>query len=304
MEYVDAFLEETRDDYIADVKSREFKMNQSLLDDLVAKTEANKQRLDASILAKRQKLDMARDRAADLLRQLDEASKRKEELAKGAYAKFLGKIQWEHKWADSMLLDVTKDNRVIGCKWLRANTLYYSKSGDSLQTFLHLVAYQSLLRMHPSYANQVLIDYKHYGGKLVPFSKLLPAIFQLCAHAEDIEKKMSRIGTDIRSRCDTILQSCESIESFNELMSSYGVGGESFVVVHIVGLSSITNELAMFFKNGPKVGYFFKIYLTSEELNKIGKDFPFEDFGEFVEVTDNVIPRTVSQVKRTIEQAS
>lgn len=298
MEGVDEFLDTTELDYCAEVDARQFVMNPKLLEDYDKQVKEAAENLEARILSKRQQIDDSKNKCAGLLAELDVAIKKREEAAKKAYTDYLDTITWKHEWMNTVLLDVTKDNRVIGCKWLQGNTLYYGKHLDYLQQFQHLAVYQGVLHMHPTYCGQVFVDYKYMGGKLVPFSRLKPVICELAYNADDIDKKLTRIRTDIRARTDSILQSCSSIEDFNKLMATYGVNGESYVIVHICGLSTINNDLRMMLKNGPRVGYFFKLYLTIEELQNLSKEFPFEDIPEYAEVNETMVPRTIAQVRR------
>lgn len=304
MEGVDEFLDTTEQEYCAEIDAREFVMNPKILEDYDRQVRDAKQSLEARIMSKQQQIEDSKKRAAELLEQLETAMKKREEAAKEAYTKYLDTITWKHEWMGSVLLEVTQDKRIIGCKWLQGNTLYYGKALDNLQQFQQLAVYQGVLHMHPSYCGQVFIDYKYMGGRLVPFSRLKPVICELAYNADDIEKKMNRMRTDIRARTDSVLQSCSSIEDFNQLMSTYGVSGESYVIVHICGLSNISAELRMMLKNGPRVGYFFKIYMTIDELENVAKDFPFEDIPEYAEVNEVLVPRTITHVRRAISSGA
>ena len=304
MESVDAFLEQVRERYYQDIDTREFKMNPKILEDYDQQIKNQRETTQARIKQKEQQLADAQSRAAELLQKLEAATAERERLAKEARTRYLDTINWKFEWMEDLLLDVTPENRIIGCKWLRGNTLYYSKSQEHIEQFQQLAVLQGVLRMHPSYAGQVYIDSKNMGTALAPYRQLNPSIFAMYITEEDIEKRFDRMRTDIRSRVDSILQSCSSIEDFNKLMSTYGVNGESYVVVHIVGLTSFTPQLLSFLKNGPKVGYFFKIYMTTEELKAVGKDFPYADIPEYAEIGDAVVPRTAAQVRRIAEESA
>lgn len=301
---VDQYLEDVKESYIQEISERKFAMNPQILEDIERSARQALEKTNAAISLKQQLLNTKREEAARKLEELDEAQRRREESAKRARAEYLETIDWKREWVSQLLLDVTPDNRVQGCRWQQNNTVYYSKNLDSLQNFWQLAIYQGMLKMPPDYCGQVVIDYKYMGSNLVQFSQVVSSIFTLCTDKEAIDKKLERIRDDIKARCSNILRTCESIEEFNKLMATYDSTGESYVIVHICGLQSVSPDLRMFLKNGPKVGYFFKIYTTLDEYQNLAKDFPYEDVPEFAEVGDTVTPRTVAQLRRLAEESA
>lgn len=304
MNSVNEFLEETQNDYIAEVQARQFEPTPGLLKDIENSAAKEQQKLEQTITVKQQLLAAKQQEAAIKLQELDAAVKTREEAAQRARKEMLETVDWKHEWLSQILLGVTAEHRVQGCHWLQGNTLYVAKDPDQLQTFWQLAIYQSMLHMHPDFAGQVVLDYKYMGSNLMQFSRVLSSIFTLCTDKEDIDKRVLRIKNDIRARTSNILKSCSSLVEFNTVMASYGGTGEAYVIVHLCGLQSISTDLKSFLRNGPKVGYFFKLYLTFEEFKELGKDFPFDEIPEYSEITNIATPRTAAQLRRLLEESA
>ena len=83
-------------------------------------------------------------------------------------------------------------------------------------------------------------------------------------------------------------------------MASFDAPGENFVVVHVFGLSAFNSQLISNMRNGGRVGFFFKFYLTVEELSEAGTKFPFDCFTEFFQVGDYPMLRTVLSLKKML----
>lgn len=301
---VQSFLDGVREDYIAQINAREFKMSPSLLLDIDKKVQDTVARDREAILVKQKFLDEKRKAIAEKLSQLDELVKQNEIAAKEARVKYLEKVDWKREWVNELLIDVTPNNRVVTTPWTQSNSLYYAKDVRSLESFWKLAVYQLLLNMPPDYCGQVVLDYVYMGKSLFQFSRVAPSMLTLCVKADEIQQKIERMQEDLYSRISNILKSCENLQEFNNMMKEYGSVGEAYVVVHICGLKSVTDELRSFLKNGTKVGYFFKIYLTYEELQAVGGELPFEDFKECAEIADVVMPRTIASVRRLLESGA
>lgn len=298
MDSVNEFLEGIKQEYCEKVDCREFQMNPKILQDYDVKVKSEAEKLDVAIQVKDQHLKELRDKAAEMVDELDRLVAEREKAAQEAYSKVLQTTDWKNEWYSTLLIDVTADKRIIGCHWTQGNTLYLAKDIEDLQKFEQLAIYQSFLHMHPSICGQVVLDYKYMGGPLVPFSRLQTSIFEMATEKEAIDKRIERIKNDIRARTGSILQSCPSIEEFNKLMGTYDAPGESYVLVHLCGLMNLVPELLSFFKNGPRTGYYFKLYMTLEEFKNVVQDFPYDDFPEYAEVSTAVAPRTAAQVRR------
>lgn len=304
MEGVDEFLEGVEQDYIEEIDSREFHQPTKEINQIVAQAQREVQAIDNEIVVKMQNINNMKAQAASTLAEYEKAVEERKQVAANARKKYLGTFDWKSEWFATIFLDVNSEDKVVGCQWTQQNTLFIAKSIDPLQTFSQLAIFQNVLHVHPSFAGQVVIDYKYMGGNLLPFSRLPACVIDICVEPEKIEKKMTSLNIDVRARCNNILQSCASIEDFNKLMETYGVTGETYVTLHLFGLSALTAEQRMILKNGPKVGYFTKIYTTLEELQGLSKDFPFDDVPEYLEVSDKVVYRTGAQVQRLLSTSA
>lgn len=302
MASVDEFLDGVRDDYVARMMVKPFVMNQGVLQDLEKQSAAVQEKTKVALEGKRQLLEVKRSEANNKLTELDALKAKREGEAKAARKRYLETIDWKYEWPNQILLDVTSDLRIIGANWTQANSFYYSKTISQLQQFWQLAIYQTMLRMPPDYCGQVVLDYKYMGSNLMQFSKVSQSLLNICVDQDAIGNKIERMQEDLQGRVGNILRSCESIEQFNEMMKSYGSAGEAYVIVHICGLRAIDETLKMFLRNGPKVGYFFKLYATVEEMSEWGKDLPFDEFKEFCEIGDVITPRTSSAVRRILEE--
>lgn len=304
MDGVDEFLDGVQQDYLEEIDTREFEQPVKEINQLVSRSQKDIQAIDNEIVVKMQNINGMKAQAADKLAEYEKAVEDRKQAAANARKKFLGTFEWKSEWLNTIFLDVNSEDKIVGCQWTQQNTLFIAKGIESLQIFSQLAIFQNVLHVHPSYAGQVVIDYKYMGGNLLPFSRLPACVIDICVEPEKIEKKMSSLNVDVRARCNNILQSCASIEDFNKLMETYDVTGETYVTLHLFGLSSLTAEQRMILKNGPKVGYFTKIYTTLDELQGIAKDFPFGDVPEYMEVSDKVVYRTGAQVQRLLSPSA
>lgn len=300
MDAVAEFINGVKDEYLKKLEANEFVMDKEKLAEIERQARANYEKLNMQVEGKKQLLENLRKDVEIKLQQLEQAEQERKTGASKTRERYLSTITWEHKWLDQILIDITPDFVVKGAKWQKCNSLYIARELTNLETFAQLAIYQSMLHMHPAFCSQIVLDYKYMGSNLVQFSKVNSSVFSLFVDREEIGKKLEAIKSDVRLRCTNILQSCSDIEAFNQLMATYDSPGESYVLVHIFGLETITADMLSLFKNGPKVGYFFKLYLTKEEMTELQKEFPFEDFGELSEITDLVLPRTSSQIERML----
>ena len=121
----------------------------------------------------------------------------------------------------------------------KCNTLFYGKDQQAVLQFETLCVFQNMIQMHPLYTAQVVLDYKLSGRGIMPFTRVNPLVLTLASDTESIGKQVSKVATSIRDRITNILQSCEDIESFNQLMAEYGTAGENYVIVHVLSLIHI-----------------------------------------------------------------
>lgn len=300
MEEIRDFLSQVQADYAGDIDAKTFTPPKDKLAAIDQKAERDIADADATIAVKLQALEFQKQAAAEKLAEYEKAIEARKQAAQNARGKYLNTFEWKNAWYDTLFLDVNSEDKIIACPWTRQNTLYYSRNIDMLQQFSQLAIFQNVMHVNPTFANQVVLDHKYMGGNLQPFTRLPAIVIDVCVEPEKIANKMASINVDVRARCNNILQSCASIEDFNELMSTYDATGESYVTVHVFGLSSFSQEMRLIMKNGPKVGYYMKIYMTTDELSAQAKDFPFDDVPELVEVTDKVMYRTPAQIQRIL----
>ena len=298
MEFVDSFLEETKQEYEAAVKAQRFTMNPNILREIDERAAAKKSQLSATISMRSQQLESERKKFEELGKRFAALSEQYKTSADQLKESALKKRAWKHEWLESILLDVTEQYTKICCKNSKCNTLYYCKDIETLQNLGHNILYQNLLAMHPTFAGQVVIDYKYNGGKLIPYSPLKKIIVDVCTSPEDIEKRVDRLDKDVRARCKNILTSCPDLDAFNKLMATYDSPGEAYSIVHVYGIKSFNEAWLQFIRNGPKVGVFFKFYLTTAELQELAKDFPYELFGEMYEYTNRMNERTKEMIQK------
>lgn len=299
---VRSILDRVKQEYQTNISGRVFTHDERKIEEIRQSIKRQIEVLSQKVSNLQVELDSKKSEAADLIGKLEEYNKAQEERAKTAQKEFLETVDWKYEWLQNIFLDITKDNRIIGCKWSPCNSIFYSNSFSTLQTFWQLAIYQGMLHMHPDFAGQVVLDYKYMGSNLMQFSAVKSSLFSLLFEKEDINAEIERIKSDIRARCANILKSCENLEAFNKLMATYDSTGEAYVIVHICGLQSVTENLLNFLRNGPKVGYLFKIYLTLEELVSIGGDFPLSDFQEIYEIQDTALPRSATAVQRLLNE--
>lgn len=297
MEEVDTFLRGVESDYIEEVKQKEFVFDEHLRDDI------ERRRVDEfeSIKSKIQALtNLINSKERDINKMNDEISKFEEEERQRAAKlreEYFSKICLDFAWLDNILIDITTDNRIKTTPNYKGNTLYYSTSGDSIQKFAKLYIFQVLLRSHTDYLSSVILDYKYMGGELLQFQGLPPNSCRLCFNQEDIDQRVDVMNNDMRARASNILSTCTNLEEFNKLMSEYGSTGENFWIVHVFGLPTVTEEFKFFLKNGSKVGYFFKLYLTTSEIKDVYDSLDFDDFMAICEVGDLVYERSPNNLE-------
>lgn len=297
---VNEFLEETQAEYSDLVNAREFTPDESIFDRLDASAKKREEECSLKIEQLQNEHDQLSAQAGALLEQLDKMIAERKEQAEKVSKFYLQTCDWKNVWLDKVFLGLSENDKIHGCALTRQNTLYISSDLDTLQRFTQLVVFQCALHMHPSVCGQIILDYKYMGSNLLQFARLPSSVCDLHYDTEELSDKVKDIVSEVRARSASILQTCTSIEDFNELMASYGAPGETYMVVHMCGLQAVNQDLRLLFKNGPKVGYYFKIYLTIEEITALSKDFPYDDIQEYGEIKEWETPRTVAQIHRIV----
>lgn len=297
---VNDFVDSVKEEYSSEVSQEEFTMNQTILKDIETKFAAEQERVKAQLNLKQQERAVVADEIAQMLDELSRAEEARAKAAAEAKSKFLETLNWKYEWNSNILLDVTGNSKVVLFPNKKCNTLFYGKDQQAVLQFETLCVFQNMIQMHPLYTAQVVLDYKLSGRGIMPFTRVNPLVLTLASDAESIGKQTSKVATSIRDRITNILQSCEDIESFNQLMAEYGTAGENYVIVHVFGLDKFTPEFRDFLRNGKSVGFFFKFYFTVEELQALGKDLPLAEFDEWFEITDTAIPRNRAAIERAL----
>lgn len=304
MSSVEEYLDEAREQYEDIVASEEFSFDENTLKDIDKKYNLESQRLRSQQDLANQELQAKQQELEELLKSLDELSEREQKAAERARQEFLGKITWKKEWMQNVFLDVTSENKIKVMPFGKGNSLYYSRDIDNLKKLSRLTVFQSMLSMHPDFTANVILDYKYNGGELTQFVTVPERLCRICYSTDDLQKQGETISNKIRARTNTILGSCESIEEYNDLMATYNVSGEYYVVVHVFGLTSLSAQFLSNIRNGLRVGYFYKFYCTTEELIEMRDNFPLTDFMEIYEILDNPVPRMPSAVQRLFETGS
>ena len=293
------FLDEVKSSAISKIESVEFNLDSSKLTAISEKYTVSEMQLKQSIAELTAKIGSLKERLQEMIKQYDELEEEEKRLAAVAREKYLGTITWERKWLDKLLVDIVGGTKVKMIPESQDNTIFYGESIEDLQEFSRLAVLQPLLHMHPEYCTNVILDYRYNGGKLVQFTKFPVRCCKLCYTADEIRMQLENITNDISTRNDKILSTCDSIESFNTLMAEYGSTGEYYVLLHIFGLDAITENIKNMIRNGPRVGYFTKLYLTYDELEEL-EDLSTADFTDFYEVGKAVSPRTEVGFRRSL----
>lgn len=297
----DNFFAEVKEEAIEAVNVRVFSVDKEALAEIDKAAELETTRLQSQMDLKKQELETCRQALAKVLEQLEELEEADKKRAESARQEYLGSIQWKDEWMSQMFVEVTAENQIKGFHYSRGNSLYYSKDIEKLKQFSRLIMVQTLLHMSPNIVSNVVLDYKYNGGSLTQFSRVADRCCKLCFSDADLEKQESSLTIRIRTRTNNILSTCESIEAYNEIMAQYNSPGEYYIVVHVFGLSKMSSQFLNNIVNGPRVGIFYKFYLTVDELIALKGSLPLDSMEDFFEVLENPIPRHLRQVQRLLE---
>lgn len=300
MASVDDFLDEARQSYTDIVSQMQFKFDESVLEELDKQADVERKRINAMKDLHNQQLLAKQKELEGLIEKLDLLEQEEKKRAELARKTFMGEVTWKKEWLENIFLDVTPANKVKVMPFTRGNSLYYSRDPEALKTLSRLVVFQCMIQMHPNLVSNYVLDYKYNGGELIQFVSVPERIIKIAYTEDDIEKRSSSINNDIRARTNNILGSCQTIEEYNKLMAEYGGTGEYYVLVHVFGLDSMPGAMLSNVRNGPRVGYFYKFYLTTDELESLGDDFPLTAMSDIYEVLDNPTPRSVGAVQRML----
>lgn len=297
---VDEFIGEANDKYVSYIKALEFTFDKGQWATAERLFDVKQKKLETQIKMKSQELGSAQKILEQYIEQLDVLTEKEQQAAKVARAQFLGEVTWNMEWREQMFLDVTPENKIKVMQYKQCNTLFYSSDISPLQALGRLIIFQSMLHMHPNYATTIALDYKYNGGDLTQFASLPDKLFRLGYIEDELENLLESITNRIRSRTNNILGSCESISEYNKLMEEYEAPGEYYVVVHVFGLTKFNSKMVSNIRNGAKVGYFFKFYLTLEEIQECSDSIPLDLFQDIYEVREYPVPRQLGALKRML----
>lgn len=304
MQSIDSYLSDAQEQYMDFVNARMFQFDTETENQIKKTYDSQKVKLEQTRDLNNSALQKAKGELEMLLKQYDEMEEAEKKRADVAKKKYLGTLDWQRTWLDRIFVDVSKENRIIMLPFSKGNTLYYSVDPEPIKQLLRLIVFQIMLRMHPNFACQVVLDFKYMGGDLTQFLNIPNNCLKICFSDDDLKKEQDLITNEIKARTSNILSGCEDLDEFNEKMSEYGSPGECYYIVHIVGLDSIPAPMLQWFRNGPRVGYLFKFYWTVEEIQKLSENLPLSYITEFFEVKDNPVGRTASAVKRLVNPDS
>lgn len=280
------FLHNVLNDYTSELEATEFEEDkattQKIAEKYAHRTDELSKRISAAetqLQAVEQSIKLATDKIAAI-----EAEREKK--AATIKSVYLETIESKTEWLSSILFDISADNNLIMAPNVKGNSVYISEDPQMLMEFSRLYVYQCMIHMHSDLTSQLVVDYKYMGGSLLAFQKVPAVAFKLCYRTEEIDAKIAWIMDNMQARAQNVLSSCQNLEQFNELMSTYGSVGENYWMVHIFGLSKLDDKFKFFLKNGPKVGYYFKFYLTVEDIDELGDTLPVSDISQFAIISD------------------
>lgn len=269
--YVVNFFEDLRKSKLSEINSNEFKIDSSTVEAIKRRMASLKERL----LKDKEKLEKTIESLrTEIERQKDEIERRRKEkeertnkIIQEAY-----EITWGNEWLNSIVLGVTPYFDIISTENVKGNVIYTAKSIEPLQQFCKDYAMQCAVKMHPDMSTSLIIDHKYMGGSLIDLSNLDKKILRLEYIAERADEEYSKLSNNIIERTGSAIATTGDIENYNNIMRSYDSVGLNYIIVHIFGLNKLNEALNNALRSGPRAGYFFKIYLTTEELKFIYKD--------------------------------
>lgn len=299
-----SFIEEAKASYLGSVNSRKFTPDDRVLEEISLRYKSDKDRLESTKQSlERQKTEID-DKITELWSEIDSLGEKAQNWAETLKINAFEKINWNRSWLENIVIDISESGQVRQMKNCKGNSLFVAKDMESLQTLLQLVVHQTFLQMHPMFAKQSLVDYKEMGGRLVVYKRLPPSGFAMFTSQDEIKPYIERCTTEIRQRIDKIFSASDSLDSFNEILTSCGGEGEAYNIIHIIGSRGLVEPYPSLLTNGPKAGFFFKFYMTFEELRECSKDFRSDYFSDIYLVSDTVAPMGQAQLKRLMESSS
>lgn len=282
-ESTDSFFSEVEKEYTDMVTSKKFKADEKEVNSIKNTLKTEIENAKANLLKLREEQSICKKEVArieaELEKQEQDKIKELEELER-FYLDY-SKVNWEKKLLENIYLGCGKKNEPVLLPIEKENTLYLSNESTDLFEFARLFILQMLMHVNPDYLIQIVLDYKYMGGNLQPFLSIPNRCLSMFMEQDKITDKITSMQEEIFARNSNILKSVNSIEDFNNLMATYHATGESYVFVHLFGLQSVNDTLKHFLRNGPKVGYFFHLYLTMDEFKALNSEEMLENIENY-----------------------
>ena len=254
-----------------------------------------KENLQKELIAKRARIDRLRD---SVDRQSEEVARIQAELERleqervkelltieQRYLTF-DNIQWVESLPEDIYLGKNKKGAPVLFPVIHDNVLFVAQETGYLFDFLKLFVMQLMMKVHPDYVSQTILDYKYMAGNLQQFMNLPQRSISIFMEKDKIDSKLSDFNIDVLARNRNILRSVNSIEEFNTLMKEYDSVGECYVFVHVLGLQQVYDLYTNLLRNGQKVGYYFYIYLTMEEFKELKSEILLDLMKEYYFIGD------------------
>ena len=264
------YLESVADEYRDEIQSSEPNIDTQDMEDRIAEDcEKQESRYKVRLQSARDMLSHLRAEISKVQEQLSAIDAHNKELAAQASKLYLDGVSLGNEWLDSVYLGNRQDDSIVMHPMHKTPTLFISSNINALFSLAKLIIYQVMIRVNPDVVSQVFIDHKYVGGDLQALFRVPSGRFPVALKEDDINTRLDFIGADIFSRVNNILSTCSGLDEFNTIMGKYGSAGESYVVVHVFGLSKLGEVYSNLLRNGSKVGYFLYLYVTVDELKDL-----------------------------------
>lgn len=295
------YLESVADEYRDEIESTETSIDTQEIEDKIAKDcEKQEAKYKARLQSARDMLSRLRAEISKVQEQLVAVDAHNKELALQASKLYLDGVSLGNKWLDSVYLGNKPDDSIVMQTMHKTPTLFLSRDINTLFSLAKLIIYQIMIRVNPDVVSQVFIDHKYVGGDLQSLFRVPSGRFPVALKEDDINTRLDFIGADIFSRVNNILSTCSGLDEFNSIMGKYNSAGESYVIVHVFGLSKLGEVYSNLLRNGSKVGYFLYLYVTIDELKDLEYDNLLTQFPNIYGVREFPIAMTVDNVLKVL----
>lgn len=298
LEQAKDYLNSVADDYIKDIESIKAEVNPNKIQEIDEQYNKLEHDLAVQINDKKSEISSLVKTIQELRGDIESIEEQERKLAEEAPMRYLQGISMCREWLNEIYLG-NKNTKIIMQPVHKKNVIYCSDNVDNLVVLSRLFVYQLLSRVHPELLAQYFIDYKYMANTMQPFFNIPKSILQFAIKEEDINDCIDNLCSDIFARSSTILSTCTGVDEFNEIMSTYGVTGESYKIVHLFGASSFNKSYQTLLRNGKLVGIFFYVYLTYDELTELKDTLPYELFDCAYVVDEFCEEKSIKALKST-----